>query len=161
MRPLAERRCRNRRHDWRNSANGHSRSTMAGSTLPGERLVALHVWAWPAMGEGDRMPRVRQWLHDDTLVGAEVGRRPRSSPTPILRSTPTAIHGCWCSPMTRRRALGRLIQRCWRSRLTVWRHCWGYRPRTLRRANWHMLSAIWPRWRPPSASAQRDEPALL
>jgi len=79
--------------------------------LPGERLVALHVWAWPAMGEGDRDARVRQWLHDDTLVGAEVAEGRGHAYTDF------AIHAdghsrvlVFADDLTPR-ALGRLIQR--------------------------------------------------
>ena len=79
--------------------------------LPGERLVALHLWVWPAMSEGERDTRVRQWLHDDTLVGALVAEGRGHAYTDF------AIHAdgysrvlVFADDLTPR-ALGRLIQR--------------------------------------------------
>jgi len=79
--------------------------------LPGERLVALHVWVWPSLPEGERDLRVRQWLHDDTLVGARVAEGRGHAYTDF------AIHADGYSRLLvfaddlAPRALGRLIQR--------------------------------------------------
>ncbi len=79
--------------------------------LPGERLVALHLWVWPAMSEVERDARIRQWLHDDTLVGALVAEGRGHAYTDF------AIHAdgysrvlVFADDLTPR-ALGRLIQR--------------------------------------------------
>lgn len=81
------------------------------AALPGARLVALHVWLWPAMTPSARERRVSEWLGDETLAGAQVadGR--------AYAYTDFAIHPdgysrilVFADEMTPR-ALGRLAQR--------------------------------------------------